>query len=214
MQSIRTFEWITRRLPSARPLRVLDVGCGECPEGETLLVAGVSFTGLDLDEGAVSLACGRLPGATFICGDAASFKPEPATPFDVVFLRRPDLAAQPGRWRIALASMPAWLTPNGRVLLTTPGPGEARLGQRWLAEAGFAETTLEQSDEEGEGYVVTAMRPKAMSVHEGKPMLEDVIVWQDDGSEPAPFCDPRTGMCGGLPVSNEFSKEKDNVDKS
>lgn len=157
MQPTQSGQWIVRCLPSTRPLRVFDVGGSECPEGETLVASGAKLTGLDLDERAIVSARTQLPKATFIRGDAAAFMPDQGIAFDVVLVRRPDLAAQPVRWRRALASMRAWLTPHGCVLLTTPGPGEARLGQEWLDEAGFAETALKQIDEDGEAYLVTAM---------------------------------------------------------
>lgn len=45
-------------------------------------------------------------------------------------------------------------------------------------------------------------------------MPEDVIVWQEDDSEPAPCCDPRTGMCTPAPANDDLSKEKESVDQS
>ncbi|HEY3439672.1 MAG TPA: methyltransferase domain-containing protein [Paludibaculum sp.] len=210
----RSLSWLERCLAPSRPLRLLDVGCGECHEGESLIAAGVSLTGIDLDESAIASARIRLSTAKFVCGDAAAFKPSRESLFDVVLVRRPDLAAQPARWRTILASAPVWLTGRGCVVLTTPGPHEAHLGRRWLDEAGFAKTTLEPIEADGERFLVTAMGPEKTNVQQKSAIPEDVVVWEQDEEAPAPFCDPRTGMCSPAPAHNDVSKEKEHVRES
>ncbi len=129
----------SRWLPPGVALRVLDIGCGAAEEAGELLASGRvrDFLGVDLDEGAIAEARARWPGARFVCADAARLSPGRIGRFDAILIRRPDLLAQPGRWRQVFARLPVWLSPGGRVILTLIGEGEARLARRWLEEAGL-----------------------------------------------------------------------------
>ncbi len=195
-----SFEWILSRLPTERPLRVLDVGCGDCPEAPALLAAGVELTGIDTDERAIVRARTTSPAAAFVCADAATLMPGSA-PFDVVLLRRPELAASPGTWRRIISSIPSWLSPRGRVIVSTPGPSEAEATGRWLDEAGLATAPAVQLGAEEERYVVTAARP----VPANEPTTP--VVWEDD-SELGVVCDLATGTCT-MPASPPEKEEHD-----
>ncbi len=129
----------SRWLPPGTALRVLDIGCGVAEEVGELLASGRvrDFLGVDLDEGAIAEARARWPGARFVCADAARLSPGRIRRFDAILLRRPDLLAQPGRWRQVFAWLPGWLSPGGRVILTLIGEEEARLARRWLEEDGL-----------------------------------------------------------------------------
>jgi SAM-dependent methyltransferase len=129
------------RLPGARPLRVLDLGCGECLEAEALLAAGVGVTAVDIDEAAVDSARARVANATFACEDASVARV--GGELDVVLLRRPDLAAQPDRWQKVFLSLRQSLVAAGQVIVTTPGRREADLARRWLEGSGFGTSRVE-----------------------------------------------------------------------
>lgn len=135
MSELRWSRW----LPPGAALRVLDIGCGAAEEAGELLASGRvrDFLGVDLDEGAIAEARARWPGARFVCADAARLSPGRIGQFDTILIRRPDLLAQPERWRQVFARLPAWLLPDGRVILTLIGEGEARLARRWLEEVGL-----------------------------------------------------------------------------
>ncbi len=196
-----SFEWILSRLPPERPLRVLDVGCGDCPEAPALLAAGVELTGIDTDERAIVRARTTSPAAAFVCADAATLKPGWSAPFDVVLLRRPELAASPQAWRRIFSSIPSWLSPRGQVIVSTPGPSEAEAAGRWLDEAGLAAAPAVQLGAEQERYAVTATRP----VPATDPTTP--VVWEDD-SEPGAVCDLATGTCT-MPASRPEKEEHD-----
>lgn len=189
-------ETVLREAPGRRPLRVLSVGCGTCPEAELLASAlggpeALELMGIDLDEVAVQEARRRLPWAAFVCADAATPPVHWHRAFDLVLVRRPDLLAQPQRWQLVLRVLPALLTPEGRVALTCLGEGEAQLGRRWLAEAGFHILSEEPLQSPQEGWLLIAAL--ASSGGAPQPVLEvPVVVWE--GGE-APTCDWRTGQC-------------------
>ena len=206
------FTWLTSRLPTGRPLRLFDIGCGSCPEGDALSLAGVEVTGIDLDEEAIQSARARLPGGTFLCGDAGDLAGKHDHSFEVILLRRPDLTAQPARWRKVLSMVCDWLASDGQVLLSTPGPEEARLGLCWLDEAGFLKTNQETLDHPGERFLLTAREPIAGQAKSRPALPGNVIRWEDD--EAIAACDPRTGMCGTVPSDDGPSLETDHVQTS
>lgn len=204
MTDPREFDWLLARLPSARALRILDVGCGVCAEGEALLETGAQLFGIDLDDAAIAAARERLPGARFECADGARFSTERTErtereAFDVVLLRRPDLAAAPDRWRRVLERSRGWLAPSGLVVVTTPGPREAERAKAWLDELGFSEARLEETRKPEEAFVVTAKRAMRAAHAAAASEIEapaDVIVWSDAEGEAAEVCDVETGLCG------------------
>ena len=193
MRATSSFEWILSRLPAERPLRVLDIGCGECPEASTLIASGVELTGVDADEAAIAKARAAAPGATFIAADAATLQPAGwSSPFDRVLLRRPELAAAPGTWRRIISFVPSWLSARGRAIVSTPGSSEAEMARKWLDEAGLAVAPTIQLGADGERYVVTAARPAPAP-----------LVWED--GEAGHVCDLATGTCT-MPASREKEK--------
>jgi len=206
------FDWLIGMLPARRPLRVLDLGCADCPEGEEIVAAGAVLVGVDLDEAAIMAARDRLPGASFTCGDAADELRVQQVPFDVVLLRRPDLFAQPDRWRQILAAAATCLVPEGRVLVTTPGPDEARLGRKWLDEAGFGSIGETALDAAGERFVVTAREPGRRPASPGPPLPAGVVRW--DGDDEVEVCDVRTGTCGPAGGTTASRLEEDHVTRS
>jgi SAM-dependent methyltransferase len=170
---------ILRWLPAGDSLHVLEIGCG-VPEGlgQLLESGGVrEFVGVDLDEAAVRRARARWPQATFLCADAARLPPSLAGRFHVVLVRRPDLLAQPGRWREVLHRVPVWLHPGGRAVLSVTGQAEALVASRWLEEAGLRVTHREERADLGLRLCVAEAPP--------------VVVWDGSGE----VCDTRTGRC-------------------
>lgn len=194
MQQDGAFDWLVKRLPGSRPLRVLDVGCGECLEGEALVTEGVDLIGIDLDEATIASARERLPGATFMCADAATLDGLWRHPFDLLIVRRPDVAAQPDRWRHVLEVAATWLSPGGLVLLTTPGPHEADLASQWLGQLGFLSTQSALVALEDEAHLVAARAAEDLLAG-AKPSTARVANWIDF-EEPGLVCDLRTGVCG------------------
>lgn len=73
------------RVPTERPRRVLDVGCG--PGNSTELLAArypqAEVVGIDSSPEMIAAARKRLPSAEFRVADVAGYAP--ATPFDVIF---------------------------------------------------------------------------------------------------------------------------------
>ena len=206
------FAWLIGMLPAGRPLRLFDLGCADCPEAEALVAAGADLVGVDLDEAAIVAARRRLPGARFNCGDAADELRGHEASFDVVLARRPDVAAQPRRWRQILASAAACLVPDGRLLLTTPGPEEARLAREWLAGAGFGRVDKTALDAAGERFVVTASEPAPRRASPGPPLPAGVVRW--GGDDEAEVCDVRTGTCGPAGATTKNRLEEDHVTRS
>jgi len=204
--------WLIGMLPARRPLRVLDLGCADCPEGEALVAAGADLVGIDLDEAAIVAAHDRLPGASFACGDAADTLRGHEASFDVVLARRPDLAVQPDRWRQILATAAACLVPDGQVLVSTPGPEEAHLARQWLTEAGFSRVDGTALDAAGERFVVTASEPAPRPASPGPPLPAGVVRW--GGDEEAEVCDVRTGTCGPAGGTTKNRLEEDHVTQS
>ena len=205
------FSWLVEMLPAKRPLRLLDLGCADCPEAEALVAAGVEVVGVDLDEAAIVAARCRMPGARFRCSDAADMLRSHQASFDVVLVRRPDLAAQPERWRQVLTRAATCLAPHGRVLLTTPGPEEARLARKWLEAPGFARVE-EAVLAKGELFVVTATEPALRPASPGPRLPAGVVRW--DGEDEAEVCDVKTGTCGPPGRTTGNRPENDHVTQS
>lgn len=187
------FQWLIDQLPPKRPLRLLDVGCSVCFEGEALNKAGIEFTGIDQDEGSTELARSRFPDNNFICMDALRFDPENEASYDVLLLRRPDLSVQPDQWQRILNRSAGWLVTGGKIFVTAPGKIEATIAQYMLTHAGYVEITIENTENEEESIVMTARPDEQKIKEENIPQLpKGVILWQD---EPAPMCDITTGLC-------------------
>ncbi len=178
---------LARWLPPGGGLHVLELGCGEGQDAGLLLADPrvVEYIGVDLDEDAVARARARWPAATFLCADAAALPAGLAGRFDLVFVGRPDLLAQPERWRRAFAALPGLLGPAGRALVTLTGPAETALARRWLRDGGLRE--VHAPSDEGGSWVVVAER-------------EPAPVLRDEGGE---ACDVG-GWCGpGETVEDE-----------
>jgi len=147
-----------RWLPPGMGIRLLDIGCGIAEEAGELLSSGRirEFLGVDLDERAIAEARRRWPGARFEVADAAELAAEGVGRFEVILLRRPDLLAQPARWRRVFARLPDLLSPDGRVIVTLIAEGEARLARRWLEEAALRVLSVEPLPWPEERYLVWA----------------------------------------------------------
>lgn len=199
MQGARAFPWIEQALEGAscaRPRRVLSVGCGTCEEGEALVQAlggpqALQLVGVDLDETAIEEARRRLPIGTFLCADAARLPTRWRGSFDLVLVRRPDLLAQPQRWREVLAALPGLLGPGGQLILTFAGHAEARVARHWLLDVGLKvlrERALETPEEPW--LLVARMSPPEKTQPADREAA--VLVWEDGGG---PLCDWETGLC-------------------
>jgi trans-aconitate methyltransferase len=181
--------------------RVLDVGCGPCEEGESLLEAGVRLTCIDQDGETISRVRQRISEAELVAADAAQWLAAGHGPYDVVLMRRPDLFHRARSWRQVFRLLPKALAPDGRVVVTTPGRGEARLAERWLAELAGT-VNVAETDEEEEGFAIVAedmRKAEAPDDTAGDPRDDEraslvrSLAWE--GDEPAMVCDVRTGRC-------------------
>lgn len=180
-------------LPGPQPQRVLEVGCGAAQAVGALLEAGLAsdYVGVDLDETAIEQARDRWPQATFLCADAARLPATYHGAADVILIRRPDLLAQPGRWREVFGVLLALLQPHGRALVTLIGATEARLARAWLADEGFEILHVGALDLLEERRLVVAETERAGVPT--KPPLQ--LIQFDAGADEGAYCDPLTGEC-------------------
>ncbi|MBL4849804.1 MAG: class I SAM-dependent methyltransferase [Planctomycetes bacterium] len=74
-----------RHIPSSRPLRCVDLGCGSGEFTARLAPLGIELHGIDLSPNAIALAQQRLPDASFRVGDIEDTGFE-ASSFDLVVL--------------------------------------------------------------------------------------------------------------------------------
>ncbi|MGI6217911.1 MAG: class I SAM-dependent methyltransferase [Coriobacteriales bacterium] len=184
-------------IPSWCGLRVLDLGCSTCEEGESLLEAGVHLTCVDQDGVTMEQTAKRLPAATCIASDAARFVPKSGERFDVVLMRRPDVAIQKERWHAVFGKIPSWIAKDGRVIVTTPGAWEARIVRTWLKEIGtrnIKEVVMDWKDEQ-HVLIADGIEPRDELPSEQTPA--EMLAWESD--EIPMVCDVRTGKC--TPVS-------------
>lgn len=178
--------------------RVLDLGCGPCEEGDALLAAGARLTCVDQDGETNALVRERIPEAEVVTADAAQWLAAGRGPYDAVLVRRPDLFHRVRNWQQVFDLIPAVLAPGGRVVVTTPGRGEARLVERWLSGYSGTVTEIETGTAE-EGYAIVAENVRKVEAPDGslrdneRASLVQSLMWEDD--EPAMVCDVRTGKC-------------------
>lgn len=117
-------------LPSVRPLRVLDVGCG--PGTNAPLFRGAEYVGVDVIPAYVRSAARRYPGMTFLQGDARRLDLGPRR-FDVAVLNSllhhlDDLEAEE-----LLRAVTRHLGPTGVLIVQEPLiPGPRELVPRLL----------------------------------------------------------------------------------
>jgi SAM-dependent methyltransferase len=161
-----TIWWPHAGLRGDGPVRVLAIGCGDADEVGAWLATGRvrEVVGVDLDEEAVQRARARWPQATFLCADAAQLPDDFWHRFDVVLIRRPDLLAQPDRWRAVFAAIPSYLRPAGRVVVVVLGVAEEVLARRWLHAAG---PQVRPADPAGDERVLVAEVGSPLLVWEG-----------------------------------------------
>jgi SAM-dependent methyltransferase len=102
--------------------RLLDLGCGTCPDALTYFGAGAQCVcGVDWDWLALSAARRAYRGRALclIYADVRSVAFAPHA-FDTVLIRHPDIARALQIWQIALKRSADWLRENtGRLLITT-----------------------------------------------------------------------------------------------
>jgi trans-aconitate methyltransferase len=189
-----------------RPADLLDLGCGLCEEGEDLIRRGWALTGIDQDGETIRQVRSRLPDGRFITADAAHWLLRCGDKYDVILIRRPDLAHRPENWLRIFQALGGLLKPGGVVFVTTPGVQEMSLCRRWLREAGGHTETVFLGHREEE-YLV-----KAQGLHEihnnNEPMdrLISELSWEDD--RPHMVCDLRTGRCTAVEESDSADQNK------
>jgi len=192
-QQHKGFHFLIDHLLKQRPLKLLDIGCSLCIEGEALQNAGIEFTGIDQDEAAIETVRSRFPDKTFISMDASRYNPDQKTLYEVLLFRRPDLSVQHDHWQRILKRSTKWLTAEGRVYITTTGEIEAEIAKVMLTHAGYMEITTMYTGLEEESFMMTAILDKQKIEEDDIPQLpKGVILWED---EPAPMCDITTGFC-------------------
>ena len=116
----REFARFARLLPTRRPLRVLDIGCGTGAWSVRWVAQGCKVTGVDFDETFIARARGRevLANGAFrgIVADATRL-PRNIGEFDVVSLN--SLLEHVPDWRAAVSEAVSALAPGGILLLHT-----------------------------------------------------------------------------------------------
>lgn len=188
-----SFSWLGKYLPEQRPLRILSVGCGLCREGEYLLEKGAELTGIDLDEVSLAKARHRMPQAVFHCRDASQFEVPENQRFDVVLIRRPDIALHPQRWKQILIRSQNWLKGYGRVILTTPEKMEAQMIETWLQDMNHGEVIRMNENLEQEREVLVVNAAEVLNTPKPSPVLPLGVISWDDGE--GLMCDLETGQC-------------------
>lgn len=198
-------------LSATRPLRLLDVGCSDCAEGESLIQNGIALTGIDLDEVTLRKTRSRLPLARFIGADAATFTLNSQTPFNAILIRRPDVLFQATRWQQVFKRLPDWLQKDGLVLITAPEQTEAAMVKNWLVNAGFKTVVLSQTGIADEQFLITAKEYEADKNRDADvpQPLPNVLMWSDETDGEAMVCDIKTGQCTPVNTKNNF-KNKEN----
>lgn len=179
--------------PKKRPLKLLDIGCSDCTEGESLIRSGVILTGIDQDEETIQAVRVRLPEGRFLAMNAADYQTEER--FDVILLRRPDLILGFRSWKKVFSRLSDWLAAGGLILVTTPGDSEAKIALQLFSEVGTSGIELVSTEWEDEQYLLRAEAPDSLAsaVEIKRNPLVDELMWTDD--QPAWVCDSKTGMC-------------------
>lgn len=191
-----------------QPADLLDLGCGLCEEGEDLIRSGWVLTGVDQDGETIGQVRSRLPDGRFITADAAHWMVRCGSRYDVILIRRPDVAHRPENWHRIFQALGGLLKPDGVVFVTTPGAQEMSRCRRWLREAG-GRTKIVHLKQREEEYLVKAQ--ELNEIHgSDEPMdrLISELSWEDD--QPHMVCDLRTGRCTTVEkcASEEQSKSE------
>lgn len=192
------------------PGTLLDIGCGACIEGESIIAGGIALTGIDQDGETIREVRERLPEGNFITADAAHWLAETDQCFDAVLVRRPDLMFRPENWHAVFQRLSGVLKEGGKVIVTTPGRSEAGIASKWLRES--ADTVrLTEINEEEEGFLVSAENIKAVKENENdRSRLIQDLSWDD---APRMICDLRTGRCTVIKEKEERENEKRHTEK-
>lgn len=179
--------------PTKKPADLLDIGCGLCDEGEDLIRSGWTLTGIDQDGETIRQVRGRMPDGRFIAADAAHWLARCEERYDVILIRRPDLAHRPENWHRIFQLLGRLLKPGGVVFVTTPGEQEMRMCRRWLKEADGGTETVHLGWREEEYLVRAEGLNETRSESEPMDHLISELSWEDD--RPHMVCDLRTGRC-------------------
>jgi ribosomal protein L11 methylase PrmA len=176
--------------PQIKSLRVLEIGCGSADHVPAMRALDnlSEYVGVDLDEAAIQKAKAQWPQATFICGDASRLAGQYNGYFDTILICRPDLFARPKNWTHVFATLPALLTAQGRVVLTTMAASEADSAQAWLETGGMTILHAEELEASEEAFLLVAEHNQA-----NRSKLK--IVQIDSLQGEAMYCDPVTGVC-------------------
>jgi SAM-dependent methyltransferase len=120
------------------PPRALEVGCGESPAYEALIVTwpGWFYLGLDYDGAALRIARENWMRQTaqpsgsdphFIQADARELPGLLRTRFGLILVRHPDLFRHRGAWADILCALPVLLMPGGVLVITLYAPEEVEI---------------------------------------------------------------------------------------
>lgn len=205
MISMMNFAEMFRR-EGRYPEKLLDIGCGPCPEGEQLLAHGISLTGVDQDGETIAGDAERLPGGKFVTSDAAVWMAKADRQYDAILIRRPDLIFRSENWHAVFRRIPGVLKRGGCVIVTTPGRSEAGMCVKWLREIAD-EVRLENTGESEEAFLVRAENFREMDQEDNdrNRLIQD-LSWEDD--RPHMVCDLRTGLCTAITEEEITDEDK------
>lgn len=178
------------------PENLLDIGCGPCAEGEQLLAHGIFLTGVDQDEETIRSVRRHLPEGRFMTADAAVWLAEEVRQYDAILIRRPDLIFRSGNWHSVFRRIPFVLNQGGRVIVTTPGSGEAGICEKWLREIA-EKVCISETGISEEAFLVRAedFRETDEKDRDRNHLIQS-LSWEDD--QPHMVCDLRTGICTAI----------------
>ena len=189
------------------PERVLDIGCGPCPEGEQFLAHGIHLTGVDQDGETIRNVQRRLPKGEFVTADAAIWLEATARRYDAILIRRPDLIFRSRNWHAVFQKIPSVLKPGGSVIVTTPGRSEAGMCAKWLRELAD-QVHLSETGFSEEAFLVRAedFKETDKKKNDRTRLIQD-LSWEED--QPAMVCDLRTGQCTAITDKEETENENE-----
>lgn len=125
---------------SSQVHRVLNLGCGAFPSASVLraLFPAARLIGLDRELYALS----PQPETALIAAVGAYAPFAPTARFDLLLVRHPDVDRDPAGWQRVAATLPAWLSSTGRLLVSGYAAHEVDTLRAILLVCGLRECPL------------------------------------------------------------------------